>query len=166
MDLENLVSRLQEKFPDSVLDAGTFRGESTVQIRAEALLPVCRYLREDPGHGYDFLTDLCGADFYPQEPRFQVVYHLCALKTKNRLRLKVPLPGANPRLPSVVAIWKAADWMEREVFDMYGIAFDGHPDLRRILLPPGWDAHPLRKDYPLRGRAEDEPTGKQSHGQE
>jgi NADH-quinone oxidoreductase subunit C len=166
MDLENLVTRLQEKFPDSVLHANTFREESTVQIRAEALLSVCRYLHNEPDQAYDFLTDLCGVDFYPREPRFQVVYHLLALKTKNRLRLKVSVPGTDLHLPSVVAIWKAADWMEREVFDMYGITFEGHPDLRRILLPPGWNVYPLRKDYPLRGRAEDEPTGNQNHAQE
>jgi NADH-quinone oxidoreductase subunit C len=165
MDLENLVTRLKEKFPDSILDAVTFREENTVQIRAQDLPSVCRYLHDEPDQAYDFLTDLCGVDFYPREPRFQVVYHLCSLKTKNRLRLKVPVPGTDPHLPSVISIWKAADWMEREVFDMYGIPFDGHPDLRRILLPPGWTGHPLRKDYPLRGRAEDEPMGNWDYGQ-
>jgi NADH-quinone oxidoreductase subunit C len=159
MGLENLVARLREKFPDAVLDALTFRGEDTLQIRPQDILPVCRYLWAEPDQAYDFLTDLCGVDDHPREPRFQIVYHLFSLKTKNRLRLKVALPEADPRVASVVSIWKAADWMEREAFDMFGIKFEGHPDLRRILLTPDWTDYPLRKDFPLRGRGEEALAG-------
>jgi len=151
MDLESVVNRVKEKFPESLLEASTFRGEVTLHVRPEDILPVCRFFHDDPELAFDYLVDLCGVDFYPREPRFQVVYHLGSLKTKERLRLKVSLPGQAPRVSSVVSVWKAADWMEREAFDMFGITFEGHPDLRRILLTPDWKGHPLRKDYPLRG---------------
>jgi NADH/F420H2 dehydrogenase subunit C len=151
MDLDGLVSKVKEKFPESILDASTFREEVTLHLRAEDILPICRLLHDDPELSFDYLVDLCGVDDYPDEPRFQVVYHLCAMKTRRRLRLKVSLRGAGPRVSSVFSIWKGADWLEREAFDMFGITFLGHPDLRRILLTPDWEGHPLRKDYPLRG---------------
>jgi NADH/F420H2 dehydrogenase subunit C len=108
-------------------------------------------LHDDPELSFDYLIDLCGVDNYPHEPRFQVVYHLCAMKSKRRLRLKVSLPDGAPRIASVVSVWRAVEWLEREAFDMFGITFLEHPDLRRILLTPDWEGHPLRKDYPLRG---------------
>lgn len=151
MDLDSQVSILKEKFPRSVLDVFTFRGETTLLLRAEDILPICRFLHDAPDLSYDYLTDLCGGDYHPREPRFEVVYHLCAMKNRQRLRLKVHLPAKNPCLSSVTSVWKAANWMEREAFDMFGITFDGHPDLRRILLTPEWEGHPLRKDYPLQG---------------
>jgi NADH-quinone oxidoreductase subunit C len=151
MHLDGLVSKVKEKFPESILDASTFRGEITLYLRAEDILPICRFLHDDPELSFDYLTDLCGVDNYPHEPRFQVVYLLCAMKTRDRLRLKVSLPGSSPRVSSVFSVWKGADWLEREAFDMFGITFLGHPDLRRILLTPDWEGHPLRKDYPLRG---------------
>jgi len=156
MDLEDLVNKVKEKLPEAVLGTARFRGETTLQIRPEDILPVCRFLRDEPSCAFDYLVDLCGADHLPQEPRFEVVYHLRSLKTKDLLRLKVSLPGSAPRISSVFSVWKAADWMEREAFDMFGIAFEGHPDLRRILLTPEWEGHPLRKDYPLRGKEETE----------
>ena len=149
MDLEAIRQRLQDRFPESITEGAVFRGEITVGLKAEMILPVCRFLYDDLH--YNYLTDLCGVDHYPREPRFGVVYLLCAMQTRERLRLKVALPGGDPRIASVVSVWKAADWMEREAFEMYGIRFEGHPDLRPILLPPGWEGCPLRKDYPLRG---------------
>ncbi|MCX5917569.1 MAG: NADH-quinone oxidoreductase subunit C [Deltaproteobacteria bacterium] len=151
MDLATVVERVKKKFPEAVLEVGAFRGETTLRIRPEDLLSLCRFLREDPEMAFDFLIDLCGVDYLPREPRFQVVYHLCSTRTRLRLRLKVSLPGTDPKIASVFSVWKAADWMEREAFDMYGITFAGHPDLRRILLTPEWQGYPLRKDYPLRG---------------
>ena len=151
MDLDGVVSKVKKNFPDSILDASSFRGENTLHLRAEDILPICRFLHDDPELSFDYLTDLCGVDHYPHEPRFQVVYHLCAMKTRGRLRLKVSLPDVAPQVASVVSVWKAADWLEREAYDMFGIAFVEHPDLRRILLTPDWEGHPLRKDYPLRG---------------
>jgi NADH-quinone oxidoreductase subunit C len=151
MDLEKIVERVKQKFPGSILDVATFRGETALHLRAEDVLAICRFLHDDPEMTFDFLTDLCGVDYHPREPRFQVVYHLCSMRTRLRLRLKVSLPGESPRVSSVFSVWKAANWLEREAFDMYGITFDGHPDLRRILLTPEWEGYPLRKDYPLRG---------------
>ena len=151
MDLEGIVSKVKNKFPESILDASIFRDEVTLYLRAEDILPICRFLHDDPELSFDYLVDLCGVDDYPDEPRFQVVYHLCAMKTRRRLRLKVSLRGAGPRISSVFSVWKGADWLEREAFDMFGITFLEHPDLRRILLTPDWEGHPLRKDYPLRG---------------
>ncbi len=151
MDLESIVSKVEKKFPESILETSTFREEITLQVRAEDILPLCRFFYDDPEFSFNFLTDLCGADLYPRDPRFQIIYHLCAMKTKQRLRLKISLPETNPHVASVISVWKAANWLEREAFDMYGIRFDGHPDLRRILLTPDWQGHPLRKDYPLQG---------------
>jgi NADH-quinone oxidoreductase subunit C len=151
MDQDGLVKKLKERFPESILDVSTFRGEITLLLRAGEILPICRFLYDDPDLSFDYMIDLCGVDNYPQEPRFQVVYHLCAMKSRSRLRLKVSLPDEAPRIASVVSVWKAANWLEREAFDMFGITFVDHPDLRRILLTPDWEGHPLRKDYPLRG---------------
>jgi len=151
MDLAIVVDRVKQKFSEAVLEVSAFRGETTLQIRPGDLLPLCRFLRDDPEMAFDFLIDLCGVDYLPREPRFQVVYHLCSTRTRLRLRLKVSLPGTDPKIASVFSVWKSADWMEREAFDMYGITFAGHPDLRRILLTPEWQGYPLRKDYPLRG---------------
>jgi NADH-quinone oxidoreductase subunit C len=156
MDLEGLLNKIKKKLPEAVLETGRFREETTLKIRPEDILSVCRLLRDEPGCDFDYLVDLCGVDHLPREPRFEVVYHLRSLKTREFLRLKVPLPGSPPRISSVFSVWKAADWMEREAFDLYGIVFEGHPDLRRILLTPEWEGHPLRKDYPLRGREETE----------
>jgi NADH-quinone oxidoreductase subunit C len=151
MDWEGIVDRVKQKFPESVLQVTPFRGETTLHLRAEDLLSVCNWLRDDPAMSFDYLVDLCGVDDYPREPRFQVVYLVGSMKTKLRLRLKVSLPGESPAVSSVVSVWKGANWLEREAYDMFGISFPGHPDLRRILLTPEWKGHPLRKDYPLRG---------------
>ncbi len=151
MDSEALLNKIKKKFPEAVLGTSLFRGEFTVQIRPEDILALCRFLHDDDEGSFDFLVDLCGVDYLPREPRFEVLYLLRSLKTKDAVRLKVSLPGASPHVSSVFSVWKGADWMEREVFDMFGIIFDGHPDLRRILLTPEWEGHPLRKDYPLRG---------------
>ncbi len=151
MDLQALVDKIKIKFPEAVLGAFTFREEITLQVRPEDILPLCRFLHDEPDLAFTFLVDLCGVDHLPREPRFEVVYHLRSLKTKDLIRLKLSLPGSSPQVSSVVSVWKGADWMEREAFDMFGITFNGHPDLRRILLTPEWEGYPLRKDYPLRG---------------
>ena len=150
MTLEEIRTRLNEAFPGAVASSASPWGEATLTIQPEQIQPVCRFLRD--ALNFNFLTDLCGVDQYPRVPRYAVVYHLCAMDRRERLRLKVFLSESSPRVDSVSTIWKAADWLEREVFDMYGIGFDGHPDLRRILTPPGFEDFPLRKDYPLRGK--------------
>jgi len=151
MNLATVVDRVKQKFPESVSGVSVFREETTLQVRPEDILSLCRFLHDDPELAFDFLIDLCGVDDLPREPRFQVVYHLASTKTRLRLRLKAFLPAAHPQIASVFSVWKAADWLEREAFDMFGIVFAGHPDLRRILLTPEWQGFPLRKDYPLRG---------------
>lgn len=145
------VRRLQEAFPEAVEEVMSFRDETWAVVRVEALLEVCRFLKEDPELAYDFLSFVCAVDYMPREPRFEVVYQLYSTKFHHRFRIKTRVGGQDPRVPSVTSIWPTADWHERETFDLMGIGFDGHPDLRRILLPQDWVGHPLRKDYPLRG---------------
>jgi NADH-quinone oxidoreductase subunit C/D len=155
------VRKLEERFAETVLDVAEFRGETTVSVRAGEILPVCRFLRDDPSLAYDLCIfvsavdqlDLHGAAAFVEgvSPRFVAVYQLYSLQHKQRLRLKVPLPGDPPVVDSVSSVWPAADWHEREAYDLFGIQFRGHPELRRILLPHDWVGHPLRKDYPLGG---------------
>ncbi|MDA1217113.1 MAG: NADH-quinone oxidoreductase subunit C [Chloroflexi bacterium] len=147
--LERTISALQERFPHGVLGKAEFRGDITLQIDSASLVAVCRYLRDEPALGYNVLVDIGAVDYSPQEPRFALFYIVYALVQNTRLRLKVLLPGAEPVAPSISGIWPSANWPEREAFDMMGIGFEGHPDLRRILMPADWEGHPHRKDYPL-----------------
>lgn len=146
-----VVEKLKKRFSASVLDSYSFRDENTVIIKKEDLVAICRYLKSDPDLSFDFLSDLCGVDYMGREPRFEVVYHLFSINKHHRIRLKA-MVGEREKIPSVVGVWSTADWHEREAFDMYGIIFEGHPNLTRILMPENWDGHPLRKDYPLKGR--------------
>jgi NADH-quinone oxidoreductase subunit C len=151
-NLAGLVERLKEKFPQAVEETASFRDEHTVRIAREHLLEVSRFLKEDPDCGFNFLSDLCGVDYMGREPRFEVVYHLYSMEHKHRLRIKVSLSEGDLTIPSVTTVWKTANWHERECFDLLGIIFTNHPDMRRILTPEGFTDHPLRKDFPLRGR--------------
>lgn len=146
------VARLKQQFGPAILSVEEFRGERTVKVERDQLFPLLDYLKGAEDIGFDFLADLCGVDNLPDKPRFQVVYLLYSFKTNERLRVKVDLPEEDPHLPSVVSLWKAADWLERETYDMYGVIFDNHPDLTRILMWEGFDGHPLRKDFPLKER--------------
>lgn len=123
-----------------------FRGEVTLVVARDRILEVLRAAREA---GFTFLTDLTAVDRHPAEPRFEVVYLFTAPELRARVMVKVRLPGADPVVASATALWPGANWLEREVFDLFGIRFTGHPDLRRILLPDDWEGHPLRKDFPL-----------------
>lgn len=145
------LQKLKDFDPAAVEDAQIFRAETTLFVRRERLRSTCEFLRDAPGLGFNYLSDLTAMDRYPNEPRFEVVYHLLSLETFQRLRLKARLPGGDPRVDSMVPVWPGANAFEREVFDLFGIHFDGHPDLRRILLPEEWEGHPLRKDYPTEG---------------
>ncbi|MEP6924491.1 MAG: NADH-quinone oxidoreductase subunit C [Pyrinomonadaceae bacterium] len=125
-------------------------GEVTLIVASEFIVDVCWFLKTR--YQFDFLSDICGADRGAEDdPRFEVNYHLFSTKTYNRLRLKVLLPEDEPHVSTVTSVWRTANWHERETYDMFGVIFDGHPDLRRILLPSDFDGHALRKDYPLRG---------------
>ena len=152
-DLESslALTKLREFAPEAVEDAREFRGELTIYIRPEALVRVCEFLRDEPGLTFKYLSDVTALDLYPNEPRFEVVYHLLSLQTAERLRLKVRTGGESPRVDSLVPVYPSANAFEREVYDLFGIQFAGHPYLRRILLPEEWEGHPLRKDYPTEG---------------
>ena len=147
------VRALRERMPGTIVDIVRFRDETTIHVRREELREVCAFLRAEPRLRFDFLTDLTAVDMLRlrAEPRFDVVALLYSLSNRVRLRLKA---GCNDgeSVPSLVPLWNGANWLEREAFDMFGIVFEGHPNLKRMLLPDDWDeGHPLRKDYPLRG---------------
>jgi len=145
------VLLLRERFPQAIQEVYTFRGDTWVVIHKAYLLEVCRFLRDDPELSYRFLSDVVGIDqLGRREPRFEVVYHLYSFRTFTRLFLKVRV-NENETIPSVTGIYPGANFPEREVYDMFGIVFEGHPDLRRILMPDDWVGHPLRKDFPLGG---------------
>jgi len=143
------VAKLKEKFAGAVLDVVDFRGETTVTVKKEEIVAISRFLKE--ALGYDFLCDLCGVDYLGSAPRFQVVYNLYNIGAKDRLRVKVPVEESDARIDTVSGVWATANWHERECWDLMGITFTGHPDLRRILMPADWVGHPLRKDYPVQG---------------
>lgn len=148
--LLEFVDKLKEKNEAWVASVVEAYGEVTVFVPAGSIVDVCRSLKEE--HGFDMLADLCGGDRGPEEdPRFEVNYHLFSTTHYQRLRLKVLLSEDDAHVHTVTHLWKTADWHERETFDLVGVIFDGHPDLRRILLPSDFDGHALRKDYPLRG---------------
>jgi NADH-quinone oxidoreductase subunit C len=150
------VKKLQEKFPASVLEVKTFREEVNVTVQKKDIFEICKFLYSDPDLQYQMLIDLCGVDFFPESPRFEVVYFFYSMKKQQRLRLKIRV-GESESVSSVESIWKAANWLEREVYDLFGIPFDNHPDLRRILLWDGYEGHPLRKDFPVEGPDFDKP---------
>ena len=145
------VQKLKEAFPEAAQEVVTFRGETTVVVPKEDLLPVGRFLRDEPDLAFDFLSLVCAVDYLPREPRFEMVYQLYSIKYRHRLRVKTRLHSEDATVESVTSIWPTANWHEREAYDLMGIQFQNHPDLRRILLPVDWKGHPLRKDYPLRG---------------
>jgi len=149
-DLDKLVAQ----FPSAIVSTHSNCGDDTAVIRSETLLSVMRWLKGSLG--YDFLVDLTAVDFLGRDPRFEVVYHLRSMQSGSRLRVKVPVAcsedGPNPAVDSVISIWPAANWQEREVWDMFGIKFTGHPDLRRVLMYEEFVGHPLRKDYPKEKR--------------
>jgi NADH-quinone oxidoreductase subunit C len=146
-----VVQRLQTLSSGAVHDAQVFRGELTLWIPAGRLRSVAEVLRDDSEFSFKYLSDLTALDHYPLEPRFETVYHLNSIEHNRRLRLKVRLSGDDPRVDSMVPVWPGAIAFEREVFDLFGIQFSGHPYLIRILLPDDWAGHPLRKDYPTEG---------------
>jgi NADH-quinone oxidoreductase subunit C len=124
-------------------------GELTVEIDPDKLIEACAFLKRELH--FERLSTLTAVDRYPSEPRFEVVYHLQSIARNQRVRLKCRLPGTHPEIDTATAVWRSANWYEREVFDLFGIRFRGHPDLRRILLPDDWDGYPLRKDYDIAG---------------
>jgi len=150
MTADALRIELAAVLPQATLvPAETVRGEVVVVVAREAAAETLRTLRDHPTLRFDMLSDLTAVDYVEREPRFAVVYQLYSVSQNHRLRVTVPVPGDEPSVPSAVALWKSANWAERETFDMFGIRFVGHPDLRRILMYPEFVGYPLRKDYPL-----------------
>ena len=141
-----LIRRLRARFSEAIGEATLDRKQAIVVVQPGRFLDACDYLRTE--EKFDFLTDLTAVDWYGREKRFDLILNLYSFSHNQRLRLKVPL-GEDTHCPSVTGLWGTANWLERECFDMFGIVFDGHPDLRRILLPDGWKGHPLRKDYDI-----------------
>jgi len=147
VDLEAIATRVRERF-DDVLVA---RGEVTVTVDRDDLVETLTWVRDEAE--LDHLSDVSCTDWPGREPRIWMAYHLASLRGGHRLRVKTGLPSNDLRIASVSALWPTADWQEREVFDLFGVTFDGHPNLTRILMPDGWEGHPLRKDHPLGGVA-------------
>jgi NADH-quinone oxidoreductase subunit C len=142
-----LIEKLNQRFGAEILGAEDARGEETITIGREHAYDILRALRDEPGFEFNFLSDVTAVDWLDRKPRFDVVYHLNSLTLSHRLRVKIGVDGDDAWVDSVVGNWGAADWLERECFDMFGINFKGHPDLRRILMYDSFEGHPLRKDY-------------------
>ncbi len=158
MDAPSVIEVVRRAVPGAALEAVASIDMPTIVVDREHLVEVARVLRDDPALQFVFLADVTAVDYLPSEPRFETVYHMVCVgsaygtSTPKRLRVKVRVPAADPRVPSVVSVWPTAGWPEREVYDLMGVTFDGHPDLRRILMTDDWDGHPLRKDYPVQIR--------------
>ena len=155
-DIEKLkdnpaLSRLLAWRSDAVEGAKWDREEFAIVLQRESLREACALLRDDPQTQFNFLSDITCVDWYPSEPRFEVVYSLLSIPRKDRVRIKVRLAGSDPNVESLTSLWPGANFFEREVFDLFGIRFNGHPYLRRIMMPDDWEGHPLRKDYPVEG---------------
>ena len=156
MTSKQLAKKIQRQFKSIISDATEFRGEFTIEVLdANQILEVCRYAKEQLD--FDYLVDLCSIDNDDEAPRWTVVYHIYSYKHFQHLRLKVNVGEEESKLPSVASIWRTANWHEREVFDMMGIDFICHPDMRRILMWEGYPYHPLRKDFPLAGKPSEMP---------
>jgi NADH-quinone oxidoreductase subunit C len=155
-DLEQLkshpaVARLWNWNSQAVEGVKFDREEMTIYVARSAIREACALLRDDTNCPFNYLSDVTCVDWLPAEPRFEVIYHLLSISKKERVRLKVRLSGEMPALDSVTPVWPGANYFEREVFDLFGIRFNGHPYLRRLLMPENWEGHPLRKDYPVEG---------------
>ena len=155
-DLEQLknhpaVAKLMAWNSTAVEGAKFDRDEMSIYVERSLIREACVLLRDESDCPFNFLADLTCVDWFPSEPRFEVVYHLLSISNKERVRLKVRLEGSSPTVDSVTAVWPAANYFEREVFDLFGVRFAGHPYLRRLLMPEDWEGHPLRKDYPVEG---------------
>jgi NADH-quinone oxidoreductase subunit C len=143
----------------AVAEVIQFRDETTIVVPRELLRATAERCREQKALQYNLLTDATCVDRYPHEPRFELKYHLVSIPRREKVRLTVRLSGIDPVVDSLVPVWPGANWLEREIFDLFGIRFNGHPDLRRILLPDDWEGYPLRRDYPVQGYRDVPNTG-------
>jgi NADH-quinone oxidoreductase subunit C len=152
MDASVTLKRLGQRFPGSILETHSYRGDDTAVVNKQDLLAICAFLRDDEALLYNFMMDLTAVDYLGKEPRFEIVYHLYSLKHNRRVRIKARVSEVDCTIDSIVPIWPSANWFEREAYDLYGITFKDHPELKRILLYEGFEGHPLRKDYPIKKR--------------
>jgi len=151
-ELPKSLQLLQENFPDDVREAVVANGDAVARVAAGAVRRILEFLKSDARLLFSVLVDITAVDYLGREPRFEVVYNLVSMAHRQRVRLRVEVGGDHPEVDSVAELWGCANWLEREVWDMYGIGFRGHPDLKRILLYPEFQGHPLRKDYPIQRR--------------
>jgi NADH-quinone oxidoreductase subunit C len=151
-DIAAPLELLKRQFPEEVLETSLPQGDATATVRPERLTQILSFLKEDRNLLFNVLVDLTAVDRLGRIPRFDVVYNLLSIPFKRRIRIKVAVDGEEPVLETSCHIWQSANWLEREVWDMFGIRFNGHPDLKRILLYEEFQGHPLRKDYPIRKR--------------
>ena len=147
--LQNVVDGLSENYTDSFIEVYQSTGDTVIRVEADAIVDICRYLKNE--QHFIYLTDVFGTDRFTSKERFEVIYNLISLRNRERLFVKVRLPEEEPVLESITDIWKSASWMEREVYDMFGIRFTNHPDFRRIYMPEDFDYYPMRKEFPLLG---------------
>ncbi|MEJ5227481.1 NADH-quinone oxidoreductase subunit C [Thermodesulfovibrio sp.] len=145
-----IAYKLKELYPEEVIEINRFRGQVSVIVKSTKIKEILAYLKEQ--QGFNHLQDLCGVDYAPEKPRFEVVYNLYSIWRRLHIRVRAKVEEENAEIDSVTDLWPGANWHERECFDMFGIRFIGHPDLRRILMPEDWNGYPLRKDYPLKGK--------------
>jgi NADH-quinone oxidoreductase subunit C len=152
-DLEQspTIARIRSWRPEAIDGVISFRGETTLLVPREHLRPLAEFLAGDAELAFTYLSDVTGVDRFPIEPRFELNYHLLSISRRDILRLRVRLPGEPAVIETVVPVWPTANWHEREIFDLFGVRFEGHPNLRRMLLPDDWEGYPLRKDYPVEG---------------
>lgn len=146
-----IVQNLRAWDDTAIAEVSQFRGELTIVLHPEHLRRAAEFLQAEPGLQFDLLSDISAVDRFPIEPRFEVNYHLVSIPLRQTLRLRVWISGRDPVLPTVTSVWPTANWHEREIYDLFGIRFEGHPELHRILMPDDWEGHPLRKDYPVEG---------------
>lgn len=152
MDAQSVIDTLTPLVPGASFEAGRSVDFATIYVPADKLIETCQALRDTPTLAFNAIIEITAADYLPHEPRYEVVYHLLSVPNRARLRLKVRVAGgaaADGIVPTVQSVWPGAGWPEREVWDMFGIVFAGHPDLRRLLMPEDWEGHPARKDYPV-----------------
>ncbi|OAG27729.1 NADH dehydrogenase [Thermodesulfatator autotrophicus] len=151
------IEMLKENFPDEIIEEGESAGQPYVVVKKEKIVEILKFLHEKPELLFDHLADLTAVDWLGKKtPRFEVVYNLFSIRNRELLRVKAQVSEEDPRIDSVTSVWKVANWFEREVYDMFGIIFNGHPDLRRLIMPENWQGHPLRKDHPLAVEGESE----------
>lgn len=151
MEIEKVINELKVDFKDDITEFSIQFGDHVIRIKRESLQDIVRFLKKTP-HNFSMLLDLTCVDYIGEKLRFEMVYHLYSISNKNRLRLKIRLDENDLKIDSLTSFWGNANWLEREVFDMYGVRFNGHPDLRRLFMYDGFEGYPLRKDYPLRKR--------------